>query len=186
MLRSRKGCVVRRHLLPLALALVLPLAGAALADTGLPGGATSLQETYDSWTVSCRMADAGGGKTVKQCALSQTQVDKSSGKHLLEVDVAPGATGATITLVLPFGLDLAQGVALQLDGGAVSAPVAFRTCLPVGCIARAALDDKTLAVYRTGTTLKLKAKAEGGNAIDFTVGMKGFSAAFDRVAALLK
>ena len=176
---------MRCHRLSLALFLILPLAGPAPADTGLPGGATSLQETYDSWTVSCRMAD-GGGKTVKQCALSQTQIDKSSGKHLLEVDVAPNGTGAAVTLVLPFGLDLGQGVALQLDAAAPSAPVPFATCLPVGCIARAALDDKALAAYRAGSTLRLKARAEGGNGIDFTVGLKGFSAAFDRVAALLK
>ncbi len=177
---------MRRHRLSLALSLILPLAVPALADTGLPGGATTLQETYDSWTVSCRMADAGGGKTVKQCALSQTQIDKSSGKHLLEVDVAPNGPGAAATLVLPFGLDLGQGVALQLDAAAPSAPVPFATCLPVGCIARAALDDKALAAYRAGSTLRLKARAEGGNGIDFTVGLKGFSAAFDRVAALLK
>lgn len=179
---------MRRSLFALALLALAPASGAwaAAVDSGLPGGASSLQESYDAWSVACRVATDAAGKTQKQCGMSQVQIDKASGKHVLEVDVAPVDTGAAVTLVLPFGLDLTQGPMLQLDAADPGPALSYRTCLPVGCVVRAQIDAKMLSALRAGKVLKIKTHADNGSPADFQVSLTGFGAAFDRVTALLK
>src|SRR5215207_3100437 len=55
---------------------------APVSTSQLPGGATSLQETYSDWIVRC---SASGG--LKICALSQQQTDSKSGHRILAVEV---------------------------------------------------------------------------------------------------
>ena len=70
------------------------------AGQGLPGGASSLQETYGDWRVACAQQN---GKKI--CALSQRQTDKDSRQLVLAVELsAPAADKAEGTLILPFGL----------------------------------------------------------------------------------
>lgn len=179
---------MRTTLFALSLLALAPATGAfaASTDTGLPGGASSLQESYDAWSVACKVAPDAAGKPQKQCGMSQVQVDSASGKHVLEVDVLPVDTGAALTLVLPFGLDLTQGPMLQLDTADPGPALSYRTCLPVGCVVRAEIDAKMVAALRTSKVMKIKTHADGGSPADFQVSMKGFGAAFDRVTALLK
>lgn len=177
---------MRKSLFAFTLFALASGAVAAAAESGLPGGAGSLQESYDAWTVACSVTPDAAGKPQKQCGMSQVQVDQASGKHVLEVDVLPADTGAALTLVLPFGLDLTQGPALQLDTADPGPALSYRTCLPVGCVVRAQADAKMLAALRATKVMKIKTHADGGGGADFQVSMKGFGAAFDRVTALLK
>ena len=84
-------------------------AGGAAAST-LPGGASSLNETYKDWRVTCVQQGA-----TKRCALSQTQVQQN-GQRVLAIELAaPSGNTVTGTLVLPFGLALDSGIAFQID-----------------------------------------------------------------------
>jgi invasion protein IalB len=69
------------------------------------------------------------------------------------------------TQLLPFGLALEQGIALQIDGGPATAPLRFRTCLVVGCIVPLTFDVKILAALRKATTLKLRGIADDGKEV---------------------
>ncbi len=167
-----------------AFCLVAPAIGEAFAQEQgtLPGGASSLQETYDDWVVSCVQREG------KHCLLQHRQ-NQQNGQRILAIEVVAGADGTTAagTLVLPFGLALDAGVSLQVDEKPAQAPLRFSTCLPAGCVVPLSFDDAFLAALRTGTTLKTMVKAADANEpISFSVPMKGFSAAFDRVAALMK
>lgn len=166
------------------LCLLVPLAGEASAQEqgALAGGASSLRETYEDWTVNCVQ------KQGKHCLL-QHQQTQQNGQRILVIEVVGSGDGktATGTLVVPFGLALDAGVSLQIDEQPSKAPVRFSTCLPAGCVVPVSFDDKFLAALRTGTTLKTMAKAVNTNEpIAFSVPLKGFSAAFDRVTALMK
>lgn len=179
-----------RFLCLLAAGLVLsqPAAAAGTADAGtpgLPGGASSLQESYDNWTVGCRIQTANGSSH-KLCTMTQVQTDKSSGQRVLEIDVEPAPSGAVVTLILPFGLALPQGVRMQVDTADPGPVLPFATCLPVGCVVRSEIGDRQLTGLRTGTTLKLKTVAASGAVTDFAVPLKGFAGAIDRMAVLLK
>ncbi|TWG91971.1 Invasion protein B, involved in pathogenesis [Mesorhizobium sp. J18] len=85
---------------------------------------------------------------------------------------------------MPFGLDLASGAELQIDDGTPGQALHFRTCLPAGCAVSVNIDAEMLTALRNGTTLKVHAKADGGNQTVFSISLKGFGGAFDRAAAL--
>ncbi|ENN86848.1 invasion-like protein [Rhizobium freirei PRF 81] len=155
------------------------LAPAAFAQSALPNGASSLQETYQDWHVACSQRDKAPA-----CAISQDQTQQN-GQRLLavEMQIRPDG-GALATLLLPFGIVLDSGVTPNIDDQPPLKPVRFRTCLPNGCIALLPVDASTLGKLRTGSRLNLKVIADGGNALGFQVSLQGFSAAADRVAAL--
>jgi len=162
--------------------VISTLPGFAQNAGGLPGGASSLQETYDDWQVTCSTQDAA-----VHCSMVQNQIDSQSRQRVLAVEINNVASDkASGLLLLPFGLALAQPVALQVDEGAPAAPIPFRTCLPAGCIVPIAFDGAMLGALKAGTALKIAATADGGNPANFSVSLKGFSKAIDRVAALAK
>ncbi|MDL2403384.1 invasion associated locus B family protein [Rhizobium mayense] len=80
-----------------------------------------------------------------------------------------------------------QGATVQIDDGPTSVPYAFRTCLPAGCIAPVSFDAKMFAGLRNGTALRIKVTPDsGGNDMQWSVSLKGFGTAFDRLATFLK
>lgn len=154
-------------------------ASSAFAQSALPNGASSLQETYQDWRVACSQRD----KT-SACTISQDQTQQN-GQRLLavEMQIRPDG-GALATLLLPFGIVLDSGVTPNIDDQPPLKPVRFRTCLPNGCIALLPVDAATLGKLRTGSRLNLKVVADGGNPLGFQISLQGFSAAADRVASL--
>ncbi|MBP2449070.1 invasion associated locus B family protein [Rhizobium leguminosarum] len=152
--------------------------GAATASS-LPGGASSLNETYKDWRVACSQQSAA-----KRCVLSQVQAQQD-GQRVLAIELNP-QSGNTVsgTLVLPFGLALEPGISFQIDEKPAMQPVRFRTCVPGGCLVAVAFDAPTLVALRAGTVLKLKAVADGGAAVPFSISLQGFATALDRVGTL--
>ena len=154
----------------------------ALAQAAvLPSGASSLYETYEDWRVSCVLQGDG-----KRCALSQVQAQQN-GQRMLAIEfAAPREDEGKVagTLVLPFGLALDSGVRFQVDEQAALEPGRFRTCLPVGCLVPLAFDSATAEALRAGAVLHVKAVADGGAEIPFTISLKGFATALDRTTAL--
>ena len=145
------------------------------AASSLPGGASSLNETYKDWRVAC---------VAQRCALSQVQAQQN-GQRVLAIELN-GPSGNTVsgTLVLPFGLALDSGVIFQIDEKPAMQPMRFRTCIPGGCLVSVSFDASTIVSLRSGTALKVKATADGGAAAPFSISLQGFATALDRVAAL--
>lgn len=154
------------------------VSGQSAAAT-LPGGASSLNETYKDWRVACAMPGE-----VKRCVLSQTLVQQN-GQRVLAIELnSPAGNTVSGALVLPFGLALESGVALQVDDKPAMPPIRFRTCLPAGCVVNVTFDAPALVALRTGTALKVNAVADGGAATPFSISLQGFGAALDRVGVL--
>ncbi|WP_416208084.1 invasion associated locus B family protein [Chelativorans sp. M5D2P16] len=120
------------------------------------------------------------GKT-KRCAFSQ-----QTRQRVLAIELRPENEGVRGTLVLPFGLALENGITSQLEDGAEGAVQHFRICLPVGCVVDVAFDASTVASLRADNQLNVKATADGGQEMVFSVSLSGFSSAHDRVATLLQ
>jgi invasion protein IalB len=150
---------------------------------GLPGGATSVNESHGDWTVSCAVVPQNGTPN-KVCALSQQQTNNQTRQRVLAVEFRPKEAGAEGTLVLPFGLALDQGATLQIDDGQALPGLRFRTCLPGGCLVDLRFDAKTLPSLRKGNSLKIKVTADGGGETQLAVSLKGFPGALDRTIAL--
>lgn len=158
---------------------MLALAPAAFAQSALPNGASTVQETYQDWRLTCNMRD----KT-PACTISQDQTQQN-GQRLLAVEVQMRPDGSAIaTFLLPFGIVLDSGVTPNVDDQPPLKPVRFRTCLPTGCIALILIDSPTLTKLRAGSRLNLKVTADPDKALSFQVSLHGLSAALDRVAVL--
>lgn len=158
------------------LALVAP---ATAQEAGLPGGASSLKETYDDWDLSCQATP----KPV--CAVSHQQTQQN-GQRILAIELGKGQDGGVAgNLVLPFGLQLAAGATIQVDDGAAGKPLPFSTCLPAGCLVPLTFDAKAAAPLRTGTTLKVTVKSLDQKDVALSVSLKGLAAALDRLKVLV-
>lgn len=151
----------------------------AEANSGLPGGASSLNETYKDWRVAC--AQQGNAK---RCALSQIQAQQN-GRRVLAIELnIPSNNTVSGTLVLPFGLALDSGVSFQIDEKPAMQPLRFRTCMPGGCLVSVSFDAATVTALRAGTALKIKATVDGGAVAPFSISLQGFATALDRVGVL--
>jgi len=99
------------------------LAAKALAQQQgpvLPGGASSLQETYQDWSLTCQ---SNGSNVV--CAISQQQTQQN-GQRIVAVQLRHNRNGGLAgTLILPFGLLLEAGATLQVDDGQPLDPLRF-------------------------------------------------------------
>lgn len=157
--------------------------GSALAQEAtstLPGGASSIQESYQDWSLACQSAPQ------PVCAISQQQAQKN-GQRVLAIELRRGNDDALDgNLVLPFGLLLDAGVTLQIDDGQPRKPLRFSTCLPGGCLVPLSFDAKTVASLRTGSALKVKVQSTDTKELALSISLKGFAAALDRLQVLGK
>jgi invasion protein IalB len=145
------------------------------AGSTLPGGASSLQETYQDWSLGCQ------GSPNVTCAISQQQTQQN-GQRVLAIELRKGEGDAVSgNLVLPFGLLLETGAALQIDDGPQREPLRFSTCLPTGCLVPVSFDAKTVAALRTGTALQVKVQGMDRKEVALSVSLKGLAAALDRL-----
>ena len=167
----------------LLLAAALSLGSASLPSAqGLPGGASSLNETHGDWRVTCQSAN-----DAVRCAISQTQVRGEDRQRVLamELSTREGNTAAGGALLLPFGLNLDAGITPAIDDAAPLPAWRFATCLPQGCLVTLDFDAATVSALRTGTALQLRAAAhETGQEVAFSISLSGFGSALDRLAEL--
>lgn len=163
----------------LCAAMTAALLSPALAQqAALPNGASSLQETYQDWQLSCAVRD-----NARACAILQDQ-SQQNGQRLLAVELGMRSDGAVATLLLPFGILLDPGIAPQIDDQPPLSALRFRTCLPTGCVAVFPIDTETLRKLRTGSVLRLKVTTAAQTALTFSVSLRGLAAAIDRLGTL--
>jgi invasion protein IalB len=159
-----------------------PQAPAPQTLQGLPGGATSLQETHGDWKVSCEQQ-----KDRPVCAVSQQHTDKETRQLVVAIELSPVASGqGDGTIILPFGLALDKPVTLEIDEAASGPPLSYKTCLPVGCLVSVSFNAATVDRLKKARVLTVKATANGGQVVAFPITLAGFAGAFDRTVSLAK
>lgn len=174
----------RNTIATLSFIAAISAAGFAQAATSLPGGASSLTETYSNWTVTCLVQAQGDVKNVA-CSMSQQQVDENK-QRALAVELSPAGDGVNGIMMLPFGLNLAAGSVLQIDETKADKARPFSTCLPAGCIIPVNFDASKADALGKGKNLSVLAQAIGGNDIKLNVPLDGFADALKRTRELLK
>ena len=165
-----------------AIAAVLVISATASAQEAaptLPGGASSLQETYQDWRLSCESAAPQA-----ICAISQQQTQQN-GQRVLAVELRRSGDGVLSgSLILPFGLLLEAGAILQLDDGQPRERLRFSTCLPAGCFVPLSFDAETITAMRAGTALQVKVQSMDTKEVALSISLKGLAAALDRLQVL--
>lgn len=153
------------------------------AIESLPGGASSVQETYGAWTVNCRIVE-----NRKTCTLSQMRGNQQTGQRSFAIELRTPADGKTEgVLVLPFGLALSAGVKLALDEKSLGQTVPFSTCVPDGCLAPVSFPTVATDAIRKGKAMTITvAPSGGGEPVALAVGLEGFASALNRITQLAK
>lgn len=190
-MRSAK---ILKTMLGLMLAGGISVSGQAFAAgkaDALPGGASSLQENYQDWLVVCVQQQASQAEAaaeapapVTRCAVSQQQSEAQTRQRVLAIELSRSEKGLSGVLLVPFGLALDAGISLQIDEGKAEAPLRVRTCLPAGCVVPLDFDAAKLKALTSAATLKVKAQADGGPERVFSISLKGFADATQRLDAL--
>lgn len=148
----------------------------------LPGGATSLQEAHGDWTVTCALVDSK-----KACGLSQA-VGNQEGVQLVAVELSSmDGVRAEGMMMTAFGLRLADGVTLGIDGQGLTKALPFFTCLQAGCLVPLTLDEVALSAMRLGKSLEVTAvNSQSGQPVTIPLSLAGFTAAYNRTVELSK
>ncbi|MFD0987055.1 invasion associated locus B family protein [Methyloligella solikamskensis] len=152
-------------------------------NVSLPGGASSLTETHDDWTVGCSVQADG-----KRCVMSQALGNKQTGQRLLSMELQPKDGAIEGVILAPFGLRLAKGLTLKVDDQEqLGEPAGFTTCVEAGCVVPIAFDADQISKLSSGETLTIN--AENGSTsepVKLTISLKGFDAARKRSAELMQ
>jgi len=124
--------------------------------------------------------------SAKRCGATQEQTNQQTRQRVIAMELAPTGDRIEGALLLPFGLVLDQGVALQIDDQTQGQTLRFRTCLPGGCLVPLSFDVRQSAALRGGTVLKARIVPDGGQPTVLTISLKGLGSALDRTAALAR
>lgn len=157
------------------------VSGPEQPPTSLPNGADALKESYGDWAVECSIVEAR-----KKCSVGQFQYDQQQRAVIFSIEVLPPEDGGyKIAVMMPFGLNLPDGIRLKLDDGSAEQRGSFATCLPNGCLVPLKFTDSSIEAMKVAKILKVSATAFGDRQNPtFNVSLKGFSSAIERLEDL--
>ncbi|MEM9735569.1 MAG: invasion associated locus B family protein [Pseudomonadota bacterium] len=166
-----------RFALPLALSLVLGIAGPATAQQ------REVKTTHGDWQILCLSG-------TDQCAMQQIG-NLSSGERALAVQITRvdarteqgEVVPATVEIVAPLGVLLPAGVRVQVDGGKMRA-TGFEVCISNGCIAQDVMSDEFIGDMKRGSTAKMIIVLANKGESPIDISLKGFTRAFDSLTPL--
>lgn len=151
------------------IAQVLPVS----AQQSAPNAMSAL---YQDWTVTC-IAPEG---SAAQCEMVQALSAADTGQPVLQVVLRRDASATGLTVIAPFGLRLAEGAKVRVDGRSLM-DLAFSTCLPAGCLLPKILDPAEIAALKAGAVAELQFVDTAGQALPLSISLSGFSDALARL-----
>jgi invasion protein IalB len=151
------------------------------ADDGI--GSTYVVTKHGDWEQRCvRTADGAD-----PCQAYQLMRD-AEGNPVSEISIfglpEGGQAVAGATIVVPLETLLTQNLTLQIDTGAAK-KYPFTWCAPIGCIARVGFTGEELAALKKGAnaSVTIVPVIAPDRKVTVTASLKGFTAAYDAVAA---
>ncbi len=132
-------------------------------------------------------AAAAQPKTVRQCGMLQSTA--SSERKNIALTLVMGTSkqnDKTVTMMrilVPIGVYLPLGIALEIDGSPVGR-VPFIRCLPQICTAFAETTDETLGKMRKGANANFITYEAPGVGLTLPISLQGFTAAYNDLKKL--
>jgi invasion protein IalB len=144
--------------------------------------------THGAWQIQCSAPAASGAQAGKKaCGMVQLARSEKNAKVVLSLILQKTKQGekdvTTMRMLVPIGVYLPTGVALEIDGAAVGrAP--FVRCRPQTCEAFAEVSPESLAKLKKGTAANFILYEAPGLGIPMKISLEGFSAALDNLSSL--
>ncbi len=148
----------------------------------------TLTENYRDWVLICQNgATADATATGRVCEITQELRQSADGQRVLRIAFAVGPEApegsATLTLITPFGVRLADGVSLTVTDDAI-ARVPFLTCLAVGCIATETLSSEVMGRLADADAAIIGMFTASGDPAQLEISLLGLSPAWRRLTGL--
>lgn len=142
-------------------------------------------QKFDDWYYRCT-----GAAGAEACEVAQVAQVAKDGKNVtvltLAISAAPaeaqskGTSRLILTALLPLNVFLPSGLSLKADGKPV-VKLAYRNCNQSGCWAQQALDTKTTAALKKGTTAEGLVRLMNGQDVNIRFSLKGLKPALDEL-----
>jgi invasion protein IalB len=163
------------------------------AKPGQPAAAPTAETvaTHGAWQIQCSVvpvaAASGEQAGKKACGMVQLTHSEKNNKIVLSLIVQKSKQGdkeqTTMRVLVPIGVYLPTGVALEIDGTAVGrAP--FVRCRPQICEAFAEVSPESLDKMKKGTAANFIVYEAPGLGFPMKISLEGFSAALDNLNSL--
>lgn len=151
------------------------LTTSVLAQSAEDGAQQAVGST--GWGVQCNSV----GQDLQCSALNS--VVTTPGNQLVtrvSIRIGPGEDQHTITVQLPLGLNLPQGITLGVDDGEATTFL-IDTCLQSGCFVAETITDNFLNTLKAGENLSILMTSNNGAQNTVQVSLAGFTAAVEKL-----
>lgn len=163
-------------------------AGAPAKPAAAAPAAAQTVATHGAWQIQCSAPAATGAQVGKKsCGMVQVARSEKNAKIALSLILQNNKQGeknvTTMRMLVPIGVYLPTGVALEIDGAAVGrAP--FVRCRPQICEAFAEISPESLGKMQKGTAANFIIYEAPGLGIPLKISLEGFSAALENLNTL--
>jgi invasion protein IalB len=159
-----------------------PAAPAAAAPVPSEPGVTTA--SYGDWVLRCQRVGTAE-KPARLCEVSQGMQVQGQAAPIAQVAIGrvPGEAGLRVTALLPASVSFPSSVRVGLEQGDTQAPVldlAWRRCLPGGCLADGPVTEEGLKRWREAEAPgRLMFKDAGGQEVTIPLSFRGLGPALD-------
>lgn len=158
----------------LAAATVLLLCGQLLAQDATAAKPGAEAPKLPQWIVSC---SNGNAQAAFRCAMQQTLFVSKTGQRVLSMTVEKRGKVYGATLLLPHGINFANGVTWGIDDGEKS-QVAISNADQNGSYASFDLTEGQIAALKKGSIMRVATQPMSGENLNIELTLAGFGDAF--------
>lgn len=168
----------------LALSLIVIFATSWGATIAASQGAeatpkVTLEKRFDSWHLSCAVAQDNRGMSHERCMVSQMVAIDPKGKKVvlgLTVDYADSPTVPTMRIRFSPAANRKAGIGIKIDNNPEMRLV-INNCNAKRCESVGRLSPKVLKLWRSGKQAQLAFIVQGGKQMLLPISLSGFDAA---------
>ncbi len=146
-----------------------------------PGPKVETVATHNGWVVQCSDVPAQNGQpAAKSCGMTQTgKTDKNEAIGLsIIVNRTKGQDGKVQTIMralVPVGVYLPTGVAMEIDGTALEGRMSFTRCNPRACESFGEASEATMKKFNKGKAVTFYIYDRPGNGYPIKFPLGGFT-----------
>jgi len=147
--------------------------GAAIA-------ADSITYTFDDWQVTCPQTE----EHTNHCAMSQQGLDQKSGRQVYQMTVSfpKGKAPAQLDVLVPLGVSLQAGVAIEVEKNASSPfKMPYRYCIGSGCLAEVTMNKGMTDAFRHGHKAGIRIQDQNKKDVVLPFSLRGYSSAYSKL-----
>jgi invasion protein IalB len=162
-----------------AWATALVVLSAASLHAGAAGGQGAVKAKYGDWEIRC---ETQPGASSEQCALFQSVAAEDRANVNLVVIVLKTSDGKSklLRVIAPLGVLLPEGLGLNIDRTNIGR-AGFVKCLPTGCVAEVAMDEKLIEQLKNGAVATFVIHQTPEEGIGLPLNLAGFKEGFAKL-----